>query len=253
MKIFNYFSRIFRFNKDKKIYPSSNDETTQKEITICQNHIAIDIESNKIECSICLEYCENNNSKIITNCNHTFHYTCIKQSLMTNSNNHLCPLCRSQIKYINTDNKSIDIDELLRIHRREQIENHTENNIENNIEYNRFYLKPRWRLYNFLKNIVNKIDIIEYVGNIFYYIGNTRIFNYIYRFINYLEEHNVILYFTINLILIAFLILDTYIYIITLIGIFILYVAMQIVALFMDTLINIIMISIFLSYKLFVI
>lgn len=49
-----------------------------------------DLESE--ECSICLETLETNT--IITNCEHKFHATCIKQVIVTTN---ICPLCRSVI------------------------------------------------------------------------------------------------------------------------------------------------------------
>ena len=52
----------------------------------------------KDECPICLEYLYNINNDIIdnytTNCNHTFHLSCLKICYKINNN---CPLCRQKI------------------------------------------------------------------------------------------------------------------------------------------------------------
>ena len=53
------------------------------------------------ECSICLDFLDNYNDILTLDCNHKFHYNCIK-----NVKNNLCPYCRDKIIKKNVCNQT---------------------------------------------------------------------------------------------------------------------------------------------------
>ena len=52
-------------------------------------------------CSICLETINNNNNTILLkDCNHIFHYECIKKWIIEKETDSSCPLCKKKINNI---------------------------------------------------------------------------------------------------------------------------------------------------------
>ena len=65
--------------------------------------------SEQYECSICLESIESNINKVITECGHTFHCSCIMTNIIHNGFN--CPNCRAKMaEEISDDNSDSDND-----------------------------------------------------------------------------------------------------------------------------------------------
>ncbi len=64
-------------------------------------------QSEQYECSICLESIENNINKVITECGHIFHCSCIMTNIIHNGFN--CPNCRARMaEEISDDNSDND-------------------------------------------------------------------------------------------------------------------------------------------------
>lgn len=59
------------------------------------------------ECSICLEKVEENNEKYVTKCNHIFHEKCYLKWLEYKK---ICPLCRTEIIEIKSEDVEVNID-----------------------------------------------------------------------------------------------------------------------------------------------
>ena len=64
-----------------------------------------------MECSICMEQINNQVNKIVTECGHTFHATCLLKN--TSINGYGCPMCRSTMveEYENDDDDEDDDDD----------------------------------------------------------------------------------------------------------------------------------------------
>ena len=63
------------------------------------------VNSTNVECSICLEN-KNNNSSLITSCNHVFCISCFKKYMISIQEQNLkCPYCRQIIIHINLQNQ----------------------------------------------------------------------------------------------------------------------------------------------------
>jgi len=63
------------------------------------------VNSTNVECSICLEN-QNNNSSLITSCNHVFCISCFKKYMISIQEQNLkCPYCRQIIIHINLQNQ----------------------------------------------------------------------------------------------------------------------------------------------------
>ncbi len=59
--------------------------------------INLDEEVKKLECSVCLEYYNENTVKLYV-CGHIYHEKCIRNSLKMSR---LCPLCRTNVDEVN--------------------------------------------------------------------------------------------------------------------------------------------------------
>lgn len=81
-----------RYDTDLSIRNNTLNENLIETINQSEENYNINIHNNE-ECSICLDYFNNDKKIIKLNCDHIFHTECIKLWI---ENNNTCPLCRTK-------------------------------------------------------------------------------------------------------------------------------------------------------------
>ena len=111
----------YNLNNEENERLINNNEIKQKNIELkkkiflLQNelkpiHYTNEIQKISDKCPICIEEFKTNSKIILTPCNHTFHYKCLKKYLLENKNI-FCPLCKFDFMKI-LENKKIDFNNI---------------------------------------------------------------------------------------------------------------------------------------------